>query len=39
LGLLECGVGGLWLCLWDVIVECDVARAGSCFARAGTNSY
>ena len=20
--------------MWDVIVECDVARAGSCFARA-----
>jgi len=39
LGLLECGVGGLWLCLWDVIVECDVARMGSCVARAGTNSY
>jgi hypothetical protein len=24
LGMLECGVGGLGLCLWDVYVECVV---------------
>jgi hypothetical protein len=35
LGLLECGVGGLWLCLWDDIVECVVVSFISCVCCRG----
>ena len=38
LGLLECGVGGLWLCLWYVIVECVVVSFIGCVCCHGMHS-